>query len=527
LKPKLNRKLIKIAAAGALLIPLLWAEGVRAAEVERVDPEAWNTVLRKYEKSAASENVPPPPVTDDEAISAGDWGALVHKYDNKYAWGASEGQELSYETLKEWFLRMDSKTMTSLIFKALESNRDLAAARARVYEARAALGISRASTLPWLDNSDSWTYNQSSDNSASNGTLSKITKLGIDASWEIDIFGGQRLKTEAAEAALESSYASMYSAWVTLSSEVALNYISFCTLRERLSIAERNLALQEETLSLLTSQYEAGLKDSLAMNQAQYTSEQTKASIPPLRTSMENILNTLAILTGTVPGSLEDMISSRQDQPKLFEADDFTGIPANVIRQRPDVRAAERALAAQIALRKSAEKDLLPKFSLVGTIGLETLSGTFFSGDSIGFSFGPRISLPIFHGGAIRKNIQAQTAREEQLLAAYEGTVLTAVAEVRNALVANTQEAERNKSLRAGIEATRSALEVADDKYKNGLTDFNNVINAQVALLSLEDALVVSNGQMTSNVIRIFKALGGGWGPMEKENQENRKNKTS
>jgi NodT family efflux transporter outer membrane factor (OMF) lipoprotein len=486
-----------------------------------VDPEAWNAVLRRYESTSA--DVPTPLVSDDEAIRAGDWSSLVHKYDNEYAGyraaNENESPGVSPETLREWFLKMDSRTMISLITRALENNRDLAAARARVLEARAALGISRSSTLPWLDNADSWTYGQTSDNSATGGANAKITKLGIDASWEIDIFGGQRLKNEAAEASLESSYALLHAAWVTLSSEVAQNYASLCTLQERLSIAERNLALQEDTLSLLTSQYEAGLKDSLAMNQARYTVEQTRASIPSVRTSMENVLNALAILTGAVPGSLEHMLASRQDLPRLFEAGDFAGIPADAIRQRPDVRAAERALAAQIALRKSAEKDLLPKFFLAGSIGLETLSGgNLFSGDSIGFSFGPRISLPIFHGGAIRKNIQVQTAREEQLLAAYEGTVLSAVAEVRDAIAANAQESERNKSLRSGIEAARAAYEVANDRYKNGLTDFSNVISAQVALLSLEDALVISDGQMTSNVIRIFKALGGGWEPLTEEN---------
>ena len=515
---KPNAKTLKITIVCALLAALLGAGAAQAAD--RVDPEAWNALVRKYDKTAASQDVPPPPVSDDAAIRDGNWSALADKYDNEYAARDPEGAELSPETLRDWFARMDGKTMPSLVMRAFANNRSLASARARVMEARAALGISRAASLPWLDNTDSWTYNQPSDNAAPKGELSKVAKLGIDASWEIDIFGGQRLKTEAAEASLESSYASLHAAWVTLSSEVALNYTSFCTLQERLAIAERNLALQEETLSILTAQYESGLRDSLAMNQARYTAEQTRASIPPLKSSMESVLNALAILTGDVPGTLEGFLRERHGLPKLFAEDEFTGIPANAIRQRPDIRAAERALAAQIALRKSAELDLKPKFFLIGSIGLETLSGgNLFSGDSIGFSFGPRITLPIFHGGAIRKNIQAQTAREEQLLAEYEGVVLAAVAEVRNALAAGAQEGERNKSLRAGIEAARSALEIASDRYRSGLTDFNNVISAQAALLSLEDALVVSDGQMTGNVIRIFKALGGGWGPLSDANQ--------
>ena len=509
-----NRTLIRITIA--LLILLCACAAHSVVEAGYADPEAWNELVRRYDK--VSRDVPSTPISDDdEAIRKGDWLGLVRKYDNEFAKPGDSDSGLSIDTLADWFTRMNSDTLTQLVLRAFENNRNLASARARVQEARAALGISKATVLPWLDSTANWAYYQSSDNSAQQGAHSKTTRLGIDASWEIDIFGGLELKTQAAEANLESSYAALYSVWVTLSSETALNYVSFCTLRERINIAERNLALQEESLSLLSSQYEAGLRDSLAKSQASYTIEQTRASIPPLKISLENVLNALAILTGSAPGSLEHFIREQHGLPGLFKEYEFTGIPADTLRQRPDVRAAERALAAQIALRKSAERDMLPRFFLFGSIGLETLGGSLFSSDSIGFSFGPRISFPIFHGGAIRRNIQMQTAREEQMLAAYEGVVLAAAAEVRNALAANAQEADRNKSLRVGAESARSALEIAYDRYRSGLADYYSVIGAQTALLSFEDALAVSDGQMTSNVIRIFKALGGGWKPLSDE----------
>ena len=512
MKPTIKAVLIIL-----LTVALSISFAAYAADYETVDPAAWEALLRKYDDREGSE-IRPVPVSDDVAIQEGDWFGLVHKYDNVFA-RSDDGSdaELSLDTLTDWLAGMESDTLSKLVIRAFDNNRDLAIARARVLEARAALGVSRATALPWLDSTNTWTYYQASDNSAQRGLQTDTLKLGIDASWEIDIFGGVALRTEAAEANLESSYAAMHAVWVTLSAETALNYVSYCTLRERLRIAERNLTLQEESLSLLTSQYEAGLSDSLALNQAGYTIEQTKASIPPIKVSMENVLNGLAILTGEVPGSLEHFLGERYDHPRLLEDAEFVGIPANTLRQRPDVRAAERALAAQIALRQSAERDLLPRFFLFGSIGLETLSGNIFSRDSFGYAFGPRISFPIFHAGAIRSNIQIQTAREEQLLAAYEGTVLAAVAEVRNALAANTQEAERNTSLRAGVDAARSALEIAYDRYISGLSDYYNVIAAQTALLSLEDALVVSDGQMTGNVIRIFKSLGGGWMPLTEE----------
>ncbi len=194
------------------------------------------------------------------------------------------------------------------------------------------------------------------------------------------------------------------------------------------------------------------------------------------------------------------------------------GIPVNSIRQRPDIFAAERQLAAQIARKKSAKADLWPKFYLLGSIGTEALdTGSLFEGPNKAYSFGPKITWPIFHGGAIRNNIKVQTARQEQYLAAYEQTVLNAVAEVRNALTAEMEERKRNEALRKGIDAAQTALEVANDKYRNGLTDFNNVINAQRSLLILSEARAISDGQITSNTVRLFKALGGGWAPLSEE----------
>ena len=265
---------------------------------------------------------------------------------------------------------------------------------------------------------------------------------------------------------------------------------------------------------MVASLHDAGLRDALALNQAKYAVETTKASIPAMKSSIENVMNALAIMTGRVPGSLEQSLSRPGPIPKA-RCISLAGIPADALRQRPDIRAAERALIAQIYKKAAAEKDLLPKFFLSGSIGLETLSGGgLFSGDSVGFAFGPRIALPIFHGGAIRKNIRVQAEREEQLLAAYEGTVLDAVAEVRNALSAGTQENERNRILRSGLEAARAAFEIAGDKYKNGLTSFSDVISAQDALLSFEDQIAISEGQMAANLVRIYKALGGGWAPL-------------
>ncbi|MDR1133360.1 MAG: TolC family protein [Synergistaceae bacterium] len=514
MKPKTRQIKTALATLAAIIMALCAAAAACPADAAASVDEAWEALLRKYDRSAEKAPDEAAVISDDEAVRSGDWRELARKYENGYASG--ETSELSAGALADWWNTFGDGTLRDLIAESIKNNRDLRASRAKVLEARAALGISKSAVLPQLDSPASWTNSKSSENSTGKGARVETTSLGLDASWEIDIFGGKKFATEAAEADLESSHAALHSAWVTLSSEVALNYLSLRTLQERLRIANLNLELQEETLAMISSLYESGLVDTLALNQSTYTVETTRASIPTLKSNIEAVMNALAILSGRTPGSLESSLISPRPLPKPEIA--LAGIPADALRQRPDIRAAERALAAQVSRKKSAERDLYPKFFLAGSIGLETLSGSsLFSGDSFGFSFGPRITLPIFHGGAIRKNIEVQSAREEQLLALYEGVVLKAVAEVRDALSANYQEIERNKSLRAGMSAARLAYEAADDRYRNGLTDFSNVINAEAALLSLEDQLAVSEGQLASGMVRIFKALGGGWAPLTEE----------
>ncbi|MDR1020773.1 MAG: TolC family protein [Synergistaceae bacterium] len=471
------------------------------------------------------------PASSDADLTAGRWMELAARYENPYASdGAPEALNVdvppgespdtgmsSQDNLSAWWKSLDDETLTKLIEWSLLNNRDLAQARSKVRESRASLGIAKSALLPWLDSSNTWTKSDTSENSTSRGQELEISHLGIDASWEIDIFGGRHQDMAAGAATLEADYAALHAAWVSLSSEVALNYLSLRTLQERLSVAEQNLALQTETLSLLESRHAAGFVDSLALNQERYTIEQTKAAIPPMRASIEATMNALSILTGSLPGSLEEMLAPRKPLPGLDGAN-LTGIPANSLRQRPDIRAAERRLTAQLARIKSAEADRYPRFYLAGSIGLESLTGgSLFSGDSFGYSFGPRVTLPIFHGRAIRSNIEIQRERAEQLLAAYENTVLSAAAEVRDALAASAQEMARNASLRAGAEAAHAALVVAQDKYNNGLTDFGSVITSQQALLSFVEAVAVSNGQTVSNVVRVYKAMGGGWAPIAQE----------
>lgn len=422
---------------------------------------------------------------------------------------------LTPERLASWWDAFGDPQMTALVKRSLENNRTLAAARARVTEARASLGVSRAALLPWLGSTDFWNNGRTPVEAGGSGNGGSLYKLGLDASWEIDVFGGQRAKVEAQRATLEAQYAALYSAWTSLAAETAMDYISLRTLQERLAIAEYNLGLQKSTVELQQSKVDSGLSDSLALKQAQYTMEQTKAMIPNIEAAIEQTMNALAVLTGEIPGTLEEELAPKKPIPRL-DGREYIGIPANAIRQRPDIRQAERLLVAQLARKKSAQADLWPKFYLTGSIGTEAGNwGSLFGGPAKLYSFMPQISWPIFHAGAIRNNIKAQGAIAEQLLASYEQTVLSAVGEVRDSLSSNVKEYERSESLRRGVEAAQAALDVANDKYANGLVDFTNVINAQRSLTSLSEEYVISQGQISANAVALFKALGGGWQPME------------
>lgn len=451
-------------------------------------------------------------LSKDTSLTQKTWIELAQNYPISYlSNGVAEAP--SQEILASWWTVFNDDTLVALINIAYKNNRDLESARTRVVEARASLGISKSALLPWLDSNNSWTKAETPENSTGTGDAIDIYRLGLDASWEIDLFGGNRQKVKAGVADLEAQNAVLHSTWVSLASELALNYLSLRTLQEQLTIAEKNLSLQNETLSLLESRFRAGLTDALALNQARYTVEQTRSSIPPLKAGIERAMNALAILTGSIPGSLGETLIQKTPIPRA-EGLQLVGIPANFLRQRPDIRVAEKQLTAQLARRKSAQTDFYPKLTLFGSIGLESLStGNLFSSGSNSYSFGPKISWPIFHGGAIRNNIRVQTAREERALVEYEQVVLSAVAEVRDVLAAHNQEKARHESLLQGVRSAQEALAIANNKYRNGLTDFNNVIGAQRALLSFEEQLAISEGQLTSNVIRLFKSLGGGWAP--------------
>ncbi len=425
-------------------------------------------------------------------------------------------EETDPQTLANWWTTLNDPELSGLIEQAVAGNLDLKKARARVREARARRAINEANIFPALDATGSASRSRSSEETGS-GRTRALYAAGFDAGWELDIFGGVRRSIEAAEANLEASQEGLRDVLVSLVAEVALNYVEARTYQARLAVAEANLKAQQETYELSRWRYEAGLSDELSVEQARYNLESTRSQIPTLCTGLEGAKNRLAVLLGEPPGAVHAEIEKPVPIP-VTPLEVAVGVPADTLRRRPDVRRAERELAAQTARIGVATTDLYPKFTLKGSIGLEALSlGNLISPGSRTYSIGPRITWPIFDAGAIRQNIEVQSALQEQALIHYEAAVLGSLEEVENALVAYAEEQRRRDNLREATQAAQKAVELAQHKYQAGLTDFSNVLDAQRSLLSFQDQLAQSNGTVTSNLVRLYKALGGGWKSMAPE----------
>lgn len=423
-------------------------------------------------------------------------------------------EEIDTQTLSSWWTTFNDSILTDLIDKAVAGNLDLKNAEARVREARASRGIAEAGMFPYLNfsGSDTWTH---SSRDTGTGKTSQLFTSGFDAGWELDIFGGTRRSIEVAEANLRARTENLRDVLVTLLAEVAMNYVDIRTYQARLAAVQKNLKAQNETYQLTLWRSQAGLSDELAVQQARYNLESTRSQIPSLNTELEKAKNSIAVLIGVKPGDVHQVLSQTEPIP-VASPTIAVGVPADVIRRRPDVRQAEQELAAQTAQIGVTTSELYPKFTLNGSIGVEAssinrlISNVSSPGTRI-LSGGPKVSWALFDAGAIRQNIKVQSAIQEQKLIAYESTILAALEDAENALVAYANEQDRNYNLTEAVDAAQMAAEMAQQEYEAGLVDFSNVLDAQRSLLSFQDELAQSNGTMSSNFIRLYKALGGGW----------------
>jgi len=410
------------------------------------------------------------------------------------------------EDLSRWWQRLGDPTLSDLVERSLAKNPDLRTARARVREARARRGLAGKDFLPDLTASVS-----ASASRTSGSATADHYSAGFDASWEPDIFGATRHAVSAAEAELQATEASQHDAQVSLVAEVALAYVDLRALQARLSIAQGNLARQAETLELTSWRAQAGLTSDLDVEQARTNLEQTRAQIPSLEASRAGAEHRLAVLIGEPPTALRALLAPPGPIPTA-PARLAVGIPADTLRQRPDVRAAERRLAAETARLGQARAALYPSLRLSGSIGIEALSlGALTSAETVVRSLLGGLTAPIFDRGKIRRRIEIQDAVQEQALATYESTVLTALQEVEDALVSLATTQERQQALASATQAARTAAELARKQYAAGLVGYQSVLDTERSLLSAEDGQKAAEADETTAVIRLYKALGGGF----------------
>ena len=419
--------------------------------------------------------------------------------------------------LVEWWQAFKDPSLASLVEMAVRANLDLRQAEARIRQARAARGVAGAPLWPEVDASALYQRSQGSSEVggggaiATAGALNNLWQAGLDATWEVDIFGGTRRSVEAATADLQAAVEDRRDVLVTLMGDVGSNYINLRGLQQQIDIARRNLKAQKHNAEIIQKRHDAGFVGGLDVANARAQVATTEATIPVFESSARAAIYSLGVLLGREPAALEkDLAKGAPIPPTPLEIP--VGLPSDLLRRRPDIRRAEAQLHAATARIGVATADLFPKFNLAGSFGFSVSDLTRLGKWTSNFwSWGPTVTWPIFAGGRIYWNIKVQDALTEQALLTYEKTVLTALKDVETALVAYAKEQETRKSLSEAVVNNRKAVELSMTLYLAGKSDFLNVLIAQRSLFATEDALAQSTRTVDTNLIALYKALGGGW----------------
>jgi len=421
-------------------------------------------------------------------------------------WANAESQVTPGNSdLQHWWQRFDDPLLSQLIDQALTANPGVQGAQAALRQSRALRDVAAAGLWPTLGSSASAQRRHQSDNTGNS------FQAGLDASWELDIFGAKRSAVSASEATALASAASLGEVQVSLAAEVALDYIAFRSAQERLSIAQANLASQNETLQLTQWRWQAGLVTALEAEQARAATEQTAAQLPTLLTSIAQADHALAVLTGQPPAALALALAPASPLPQAHDRLALA-FPADTLRQRSDVQAAEFQLAAAAARVAQADAQRRPNFRLGGSLGLSALTvGALTDGASVAAAVLASVSWPLLDGGAAQAQGRAQRAALDQARAGYQATVLTALQEVEDALVALRSDRQRLLRLQNASASAEIAATLAGQRYRSGLVDFQTVLETQRSRLGTQDSVASARAAVSADHVRLYKALGGGW----------------
>jgi NodT family efflux transporter outer membrane factor (OMF) lipoprotein len=431
-------------------------------------------------------------------------------------------------TLLEWWESFNDATLSSLIERAIRSNPDIRQAGARIRQARAARGVGAAALWPAIDSSAEYRRSGSGGSSSGSGAAADggdgsnsdsgarggdrdLFQTGLDAAWELDLFGGTRRSVEALSADLRAAAEDRRDVLVILVAEVGINYMDLRGLQQQIAIAEENLQSQRKTADITRRRFEAGFVSGLDVANANAQAATTASQIPVLESGARGAIYNISVLLGREPTALVEELDTETPIP-VTPPRVPVGLPSDLVRRRPDIRRAEARIHAATARIGVATADLFPRFSLTGSLNFSATDvGSLAKWSSASWSMGPSLQWPIFDAGRIRWNIEVQNALQEQSLIAYEQTILTALKDVETALMAYAKEQEHNVLLEDAVVNNRKAVDLAMELYTGGQTDFLNVLTAQRSLYTSEDALVQSTRTLAVNLVALYKALGGGW----------------
>ncbi len=425
------------------------------------------------------------------------------------------------QDFQKWWQTFDDPQLNSLIDRAVKGNPNLIAAEARVREARANRGIAASAYYPQINADGQFSHSRESSNlpglsgfesgGGFPGQESDLFDVGFDASWEVDIFGGTRRGVEAADASIQAAIEDRRDVLVSLLAEVASNYVQLRGAQRQLDVAQANLHSQEQTLTLTRNRAEGGLSPYLDVAQQEAQVAATAAQIPGLETQIRMNIHHLGILLGQDPGALSQELGPAGPIP-VGPGAIPPGLPGDLLLRRPDIRRAERQLAAQTAEIGVATADLYPKFSITGTLGDEANQfRKLFEYSSRTYEIAPGVTWDIFDAGKVKSNIEVQNALQAQALEVYVQAVLQSLQDVDDSLVAFNREQVKLQSIRQEVTADQRALNLSTDLFEKGSTDFLSVLDAQRTLFAAQTDQAVSEQQVSLDLVSLYKALGGGW----------------
>lgn len=451
------------------------------------------------------------------AGGSGQWQDVVQvpsKWNSRTAGAGS----LDTDAIRRWWKRFNDPVLDALVAQALASSPDIKTAVAKIAEARGERSVQLAGLLPSLAGSASDRIQHRDEQSTGLVTSSETYNLSADMSWEIDLFGRQLQNVKAAAKRVEQTVENYYGAQVTLTADVAAAYIALRGAQTQLQVVRRNVETRGETTEITRWKQEAGISDMLEVQQAVSTLEQARALIPGLEKTIAETKNQLAVLCGRAPGQLDSLLARPGSLPRV-PAKIATGIPAEALNNRPDVRGAIDAVLAAYHRKTAAELERLPTIELGGSVGLEALrTGTIFSPEAtartLAGSLMAGLAQPIFEGGRITANIRISESQAKQAVYAYESTVLTALSEVENALVAIHRLSERLEILRKADDAASEASGLATRRYEAGDVDLLTVLDVQRTQLSVEESRTITEADRLNACVQLYKSLGGGWQPL-------------